>query len=64
MFKTAANIKPHLLIKGERGKPRKSLVIVAVSLWCFCKEGREGSCEMSLFPSSIYIQRRKKKGKS
>lgn len=61
MFKTAANIKLYLLIKGEREKTCKSFVIAAVSLPFFCEEGREGSCKRSLFPSSTYIQRRKKK---
>lgn len=62
MFKTATNIKLHLLIKCENDA--QALLLLALSLWCFCEEGREGSCKRCVFPSSIYIQRRKKREKA
>lgn len=60
MFKTAANVKLHPSIKGEREKTHKSFIVVGVSLWCFCEEGREGLCFPHLF---IFRGGKKKKGK-
>lgn len=60
MFKTAADVKLHLSIRGEMEKPHKSFTVVAVSLWSFCEEGTEGLHFPHLF---IYRGEKKKRKK-
>lgn len=60
MFKTAANIKLHLLIKGEREKTCTSFVIAAVSLW-FVKKAERDLARGLCFPHLLIFRGEKKK---